>query len=66
MPMSSDPFQSDAVARVNATVQSRILYPELARRMGWQGEVKLRTEIGTKGHAIRIQLVRHHLCLEDL
>lgn len=45
-------FESDAVALINQKMQSRIEYPALARRYGWEGRVVIEAQIDPEGKCV--------------
>ena len=38
-------FSSDAIRKINTSIQNKIRYPEVARRMGWEGAALIQVKI---------------------
>lgn len=50
-------FPSDVVRRENLKIQNSIRYPELARKMNWQGDVVLAVTVDPAGHAAGVAVL---------
>ncbi len=51
-------FASDVIAAENQAIQNGILYPPLARKMDWEGEVTVDATVDTSGRPTDVRVAR--------
>lgn len=56
--VSENRFTSDVLESQNITIQNRILYPSLARKMSWEGNVSVEVVVTAEGRAGRVTVVK--------
>ncbi len=50
-------FNSDVISKHRRSIEGSIIYPRVARRMGWQGRVRVRVVVGPNGNVMSVKVI---------